>query len=109
MLTPPLESELALAMQPADPDAIHAARESLIRAVAEAHARAFGNLYRVLGDARAFSPDAASAGRRALRNACLRYLTARDDEDAAKLADAHYPRRDKHDRHDGGPRAAHAA
>ena len=37
-----------------------------------------------------FSPDAKAAGRRALRNACLRYLTAADDEAAAGLADAHY-------------------
>ncbi len=37
-----------------------------------------------------FNPDAKSAGRRALRNACLRYLTAADDEAAAGLADAHY-------------------
>ena len=41
-------------------------------------------------DAGDFSPDAASAGRRALRNACLRYLTAADDEAAAGLAEAHY-------------------
>ena len=54
-------------------------------------ARGSAQLYRTL-DARrgAFSPDAASAGRRALRNACLRYLTAADDEAAAGLADAHY-------------------
>ena len=39
---------------------------------------------------RPYSPDATSAGRRALRNAALRYLTAADDEDAAELAEAHY-------------------
>jgi aminopeptidase N len=37
-----------------------------------------------------FSPDAASAGRRSLRNALLRFLTATDDESAAEVADAHY-------------------
>jgi aminopeptidase N len=41
-------------------------------------------------DAGDFSPDAESAGRRALRNAALRYLTAADDEAAAGLAEAHY-------------------
>ncbi len=41
-------------------------------------------------DSGEFSPDAAEAGKRALRNACLRYLTAADDEAAAGLADAHY-------------------
>jgi aminopeptidase N len=90
MLMPPGESELALAMQPADPDAIHAARIALIRAVAAAHGARFRELYEKVSQEGAFSPDAASAGRRALRNATLRYLTAADDEDAAAIADAHY-------------------
>jgi aminopeptidase N len=90
MLAPPLENELALAMTPPDPDAIHVARTTLIRAVAAAHAPKFEALYRKLGGERAFNPDTKSAGRRALRNACLRYLTAADDETSAELADAHY-------------------
>jgi len=90
MLAPPLESELAVAMTTPDPDAIHTARVGLIRAVAVAHGAAFETLYRKLSAAAAFSPDARAAGRRALRNACLRYLTAMDDEAAAGLADAHY-------------------
>jgi aminopeptidase N len=90
MLMPPSESELALAMNPIDPEAIHAARTSLIRAIAEAHGPALHTLYRVLESQAAFSPDAASAGRRALRNAALRFLTVADDETAAALADEHY-------------------
>src|SRR5207248_1003951 len=90
MLMPPPESELALAMEPADPDAIHVARTSFLRAIAEAHRDRFERLYASLSSDAAFSPDAESAGRRALRNACLRYLTAADDERAARLADAHY-------------------
>ncbi len=90
MLSPPLDGELALAMQPADPEAIHAARLAFIRAVAEAHRDAFERIYRSLNDGAAFSPDATSAGRRALRNACLRYLTAADDDESAQRADAHY-------------------
>ncbi|HEX4159765.1 MAG TPA: DUF3458 domain-containing protein [Rhizomicrobium sp.] len=90
MLVPPLESELALAMQPADPDALYAARTASLRAVAQAHGNAFRRLYESLADAGPFDPDARSAGRRALRNVCLRYLTAADDDDAARLADAHY-------------------
>ena len=78
MLMPPLESELALAMTPADPDAIHAARMALIRAVAAGTRRARLNALYASWKQRAHSrPDAASAGRRALRNALLRYLTAR--------------------------------
>jgi len=90
MLAPPLESELAQAAKEPDPDAIHAARTALIRAVAIAYAPRFGALYDGLASHGPFQPDAASAGRRALRNACLRYLTAADDEAAAQIADTHY-------------------
>ncbi len=90
MLIPPSESELALARTPVDPDAIHAAREALIGAVAHAHGNALHKLYAHLKPQGAFSPDAAPAGRRSLRNAALRFLTAANDEKAAELADAHY-------------------
>jgi aminopeptidase N len=90
MLSPPLESELAMAVKVIDPEAIHAARTGLVRAVAAAHRKAFADLYGKLGGSGAFSPDAKAAGRRALRNAALRYLTAADDEEAAALAAAHY-------------------
>jgi aminopeptidase N len=90
MLVPPLESELAMAKTPVDPDWIHTARTILIRTVAQAYAKEFEALYAKLDNRGAFSPDAASAGRRSLRNACLRFLTAGDDEGAAALADAHY-------------------
>ncbi|HEY2444795.1 MAG TPA: aminopeptidase N [Rhizomicrobium sp.] len=90
MLVPPLESELALTMRTADPEAIHAARETLIRAVAAKHRRAFEAIYESQNSGEPFRPDSQSAGRRALRNACLRYLTASEDEEAARFADAHY-------------------
>jgi aminopeptidase N len=90
MLAPPLENELALAMTPPDPDAIHAARTAMIRDIAVKHGAAIRALYAKLDSKGEFAPDAASAGRRALRNICLRYLTAADDEAAAALADAHY-------------------
>jgi len=90
MLVPPLESEIAMAHSPADPDAIHAARKALIRAVADAHGVRLQSLYRESAMAGKFSPDAASAGKRSLRNAVLRYLTAQDDDEAAFLADNHY-------------------
>jgi len=90
MMVPPLESELAQAMTPPDPDAIHRARTALIRAVATAHRAKIDALYKSLDTGGAFTPDAKSAGRRALRNVLLRYLTAADDDAAATLADAHY-------------------
>ena len=90
MLVPPSESELALKMTPADPEAIHEARTDLIHAVAEAHRGAFEALYSDLRNDAAFAPDAASAGRRSLRNVCLRYLTAENTESSAGIADRHY-------------------
>jgi aminopeptidase N len=90
MLAPPLESEIALAMAHADPDAINAARVALIRSVQKAHGTRIRSLYDALASKSAYSPDAAPAGRRALRNALLRYLTAADDEAVAAIAEAHY-------------------
>jgi aminopeptidase N len=91
MLMPPTESELASRRTPVDPDAIHGARMALVRAIAAAHGPRFAEIYEATqADGGHYSPDAKSAGRRALRNACLRYLTAADDDAAAGLADAHY-------------------
>lgn len=90
MLIPPTENELAAHKTPVDPVAIHLARRSLVGAIARAHQNRLAQLYEHMRDAGDFSPDAKSAGRRALRNACLRYLTAADDEAAAGLAEAHY-------------------
>lgn len=90
MLMPPTESELAAKKTPVDPIGIHTARVALVRAVALAHRDRLAQLYEHMRDAGDFSPDSTSAGRRALRNAALRYLTAADDEAAAGLAEAHY-------------------
>jgi len=90
MLMPPTESELASKKTPVNPQGIHAARLALVRAIALAHQGGLARLYEQMRDAGDFAPDARSAGKRALRNACLRYLTAADDEAAAGLADAHY-------------------
>jgi aminopeptidase N len=90
MLMPPSESELALAVTPIDPETIHLARLAIIRAVAGAQGAGLAALYRRLESRGEFSPDAASAGRRSLRNAALRFLTVADDDKAAELADTHY-------------------
>jgi aminopeptidase N len=90
MLMPPTENELAAKKTPVDPVGIHTARVALVKAIAAAHGERLGQLYEHMRDADDFSPAAAPAGRRALRNACLRYLTAADDEAAAGLAEAHY-------------------
>ncbi|WP_421913816.1 aminopeptidase N [Mesorhizobium sp.] len=58
-----------------DPDAVFRSREALALAIATANREAFTHLYDRLVDDDAFSPDAASAGRRALRNILLDYLS----------------------------------
>ncbi|RWQ65704.1 aminopeptidase N [Mesorhizobium sp.] len=58
-----------------DPDAILSAREALTAAITETNSEIFSRLYDRLADKDAFSPDAASAGRRALRNILLDYLS----------------------------------
>lgn len=75
-LTLPAEADVAREIgNNIDPDAIFAAREALARAIAVANAALFARLYEALADGNAFSPDAESAGRRALRNALLDYLS----------------------------------
>jgi len=76
LLAPPTEMDLALVMSPADPAALHEAREALRRTLAATLRADLERLHEELKDDGAFSPDAASAGRRALRNAALDTLAA---------------------------------
>jgi aminopeptidase N len=76
-LTLPSEGDIAREMgRNIDPDAILAAREHMIRAVAALHGDSFASTYHAMIVPGPFSPDAASAGRRALRNVLLDYLCA---------------------------------
>jgi aminopeptidase N len=91
MLALPSETEVALEIgQDVDPDAIHQATDALRRSVSGRLADTAGALYARLGDSGPFAPDAASAGRRALRATLLGLLTAKRDDAAAELAEAHY-------------------
>jgi aminopeptidase N len=71
-----------------DPDAIFAARQALAQTIAVANREAFASLYHQLADHGAFSPDADSAGRRALRNVLLDYLALLPE--GAALAASHF-------------------
>ena len=90
-----------------DPDAIFAAREALAKAIADANAALFERLFGALGGDNTFSPDAASAGRRALRNVLLDYLSAGSGDPAR--ASAAVRRGHQHDRPLGGADDAGAA
>ena len=75
-LTLPAEADVAREIgSNIDPDAVFAAREAMASMIADANRALFSQLYAALADGNAFSPDAASAGRRALRNVLLDYLS----------------------------------
>ena len=90
LLALPSEPDLALALQPADPAAIHEAREALRLRLAVHLAEELKRLHSGLQETGEFSPDAVSAGRRALRNAALELLAANPRAETAELADGHY-------------------
>jgi aminopeptidase N len=71
-----------------DPEVIFECREALAAAIAKANAAVFRKIYGALETRGPFSPDAASAGRRALRNALLDYLAILPG--GAKLAAGHF-------------------
>ncbi|HUF44202.1 MAG TPA: aminopeptidase N, partial [Aestuariivirgaceae bacterium] len=90
MLVPPSETDLAADIgSNVDPDLIHEARDrlkaSLGRGLAERLERIWGQ-----GEDGEYSPDAASAGRRALRHAALGLMAAADPVAGAERALQHF-------------------
>ena len=76
-LAMPTEADLARDIgSDVDPDAIFAARTRLRAAIGSRLGAALRETYRRMQDDGPFSPDAASAGRRALKNVCLDLLAA---------------------------------
>jgi aminopeptidase N len=90
LLSLPSEQDLSLKMTPADPAAIRAAREALRARMAADVGDTLAGLHGDLSAGGAFSPDAASAGRRALCNASLNLLAAAPDAAVAERAAQHY-------------------
>ena len=90
LLMLPSEPDLALVMSPADPAAIHEAREALRTRLALHLADELKRLHNGLQEIGEFSPDAAGAGRRALRNAALDLMAANPRSEVGELAYGHY-------------------
>jgi aminopeptidase N len=65
-----------------DPDAIHTGRQAVLGAIATAGADVFHNLYATHSAAGPFSPDAAGAGKRALKNLALSFLSLAENTPA---------------------------
>ncbi len=84
-LSLPSESFLAEQMEVVDPDAIHLARIGVRAQIAQALRTELFEAYHAYRPRGPYSPDAKSAGERALRNLCLGYLMELDDEEVRAL------------------------
>ena len=86
-LTLPGESDIARQIgRDIDPDAIASARRGLRTRIGEAHRGALIALHGALAEPAQYSPDAASAGRRSLRNTILDLIAAADAALGERLA-----------------------
>jgi aminopeptidase N len=90
LLALPSEPDLAVLAAPADPAALHEAREALKARIAVHLGEQLAALHGELQDAGDFSPNAAAAGRRALRNAAVETLAADPHANNLDRAKAHF-------------------
>jgi len=86
----PSEAELSMAMTPADPAAIHDAREALRARIAIHLEDELTRLHGAMQEAGEFSASAQAAGRRALRNGALEMLVANPNARNAGRAEGHF-------------------
>ncbi len=91
-LTPPTVGDILQGMPDgqADAAAAHHARTSLVQAMGREMRVALEHSYDLNQVTGEFSPNAEQAGKRAMRNAALRLLTASGDAAAAELAHSHF-------------------
>jgi len=86
-LAPPSEADIAREIgSDVDPDAVYSARRKLRAAIGQRHGATLADIYERMTTPGAYRPDAQSAGRRALKNACLDLLAV--TESAAGIARA---------------------
>ncbi len=85
-ITPPSEMDLFLHFDAVDPGLNHTAREALLTAMATRHTDALIAARARVRSSAPFAPDAISAGRRALDNACLSLLARLGPETGGNYA-----------------------
>jgi aminopeptidase N len=90
----PSETFLAEQLEVVDPDALHASRNALRRAIASHFKDLLLETYRAQTIEAPYSPDAASAGKRALRNLALSYLMELETPDIVALCYEQYGQQD---------------
>ncbi|WP_296988297.1 aminopeptidase N [Thalassospira sp. UBA1131] len=86
----PGEAFLSEQRKPANPEAIYQVRTALRKRIGQALSDDFANTYHQNASNAAFTPDAASAGQRALRATALAYLVASGADVFADVAVAQY-------------------
>ncbi len=74
VLTLPAETYMAEQLERVDPQAIHAVREGMRQALAEALSDEWAHAFEANKDTGSYSPDATSSGRRSLANLALQML-----------------------------------
>jgi len=90
-LAPPSEADIAREIgRDIDPDTVFAARRRLRAAIGERHGAALANAYERMITGGHYSPDAQSAGRRALKNVCLDLLAVTEKSEAIARAISQY-------------------
>jgi aminopeptidase N len=90
-LSPPGEADIAREIgHDVDPDAIYAARRKLRAATGNQHGTLLAATYERMITPGAYRPDAQSAGKRALKNACLDFLAMTESDAAITRASAQY-------------------
>lgn len=89
-LSLPSESDIAEQIRPADPAAIHQVREFVLSTLAKALRLDFEILFYRLQDQGAYQIDAASMGKRRLKNVCLAYLGRLADQAVPTLCAEQY-------------------
>ncbi len=90
----PAEAVIAEQMKVIDPQAIHAARRFLRRALAHDLRDDFLSAYDANRTTGAYNPDAVDAGKRALKNLALSYLGELDDVEVHGMMQAQYDNAD---------------
>jgi aminopeptidase N len=89
-LTLPSETMIAEQVDVIDPQAIHSMRQYLRRMLAKELRADWQEAYRINQTPGQYSPDALSAGKRALKNLALSYLSELDDAQAHSLVQEQY-------------------
>jgi aminopeptidase N len=86
-LSPPTDADLAREIgRDVDPEAVFTVRRKLRAAIGVRHGAALADIYQRMVTSKPYQPDAQSAGRRSLKNACLDLLAMTEQDEAIARA-----------------------